>query len=134
MIKAAVDSSVILDVLLDDPDFAEASVVLLDRFFSRGSLVICPVAYAECAASLHPPAKLSEIVPEMGLVYENFTPEVCVAAGGLWQEYRAQGGPRRRILADFLIGAHAAASADVLLTRDRGFYRSYFQGLEVVDT
>ena len=133
MIKAAVDSSVILDVLLDDQEFAEASVALLDRFFSRGALVICPVAYAECAASLLPPSKFTEIGAEMGLAYEDFTPESCISAGALWQEYRSRGGPRRRILADFLIGAHAAASADVLLTRDRGFFRSYFRDLEVVE-
>lgn len=47
--------------------------------------------------------------------------------------YRKSGGSRERVIADFMIGAHALANADRLLTRDRGFYRKYFKQLRVLD-
>jgi predicted nucleic acid-binding protein len=49
------------------------------------------------------------------------------------RSYRKRGGSRSRMIADFLIGAHASLQADRLLTRDRGFYRGYFPDLTMID-
>jgi predicted nucleic acid-binding protein len=47
-------------------------------------------------------------------------------ASRIWRTYRKQGGKRMRILPDFIVGAHAQAQANGLISRDRGFYRSRF--------
>jgi predicted nucleic acid-binding protein len=61
------------------------------------------------------------------------TEAAAMKAAEVWRRYRANGGKRDRIAADFLIGAHAMAAADRLLTRDTGFYRRYFAGLRIID-
>ena len=57
----------------------------------------------------------------------------AAAAGGVWRAYRNGGQGRHRLLPDFLIGTHAWMRADRFLTRDRGFYRTYFKRLKIVD-
>jgi len=68
-----------------------------------------------------------------GVEFQPLSLEAALRAGTTWHGYRKQRGSRERMVADFLIGAHALTRCDRLLTRDRGFYRKYFSKLAIFD-
>lgn len=132
--KTAVDSSVLLDVLGADPLFGEKSREALRQAYDAGALVACEVVWAEVRAHFASDGDFRGAMELLGVRFEAVSAEAAVTAGRLWREHRnAVRGRRPRIVADFLIGAHALFQADMLLTRDRGFYRAYFSRLKLLD-
>jgi predicted nucleic acid-binding protein len=129
----AVDSSVLLDVFGPDPEFGERSAAALRACLAEGSLVSCEVVWAEVTAAAPSVDAARDTMERVGVRFSPLSEAAALGAGQAWRAYRLAGGPRSRVIADFLIGAHAAEDAERLLTRDRGFYRAYFGGLEVVD-
>ncbi|HYM44557.1 MAG TPA: type II toxin-antitoxin system VapC family toxin [Solirubrobacteraceae bacterium] len=129
----AIDTSVLLDVFGADPEYGPRSAAAMQACLAGGSVVACEIVWAETAASFPSAADAEAALRRLRIDFAPLDVTTSLAAGGSWRAYRRADGTRERVIADFLIGAHALAHADQLLTRDRGFYRSYFQPLRVLD-
>lgn len=125
----AVDTSIILDILIASPKNLQESKSLLEKGMREGKLIVCPLVWGELRPFFKSDEEMKGILSQMNLEYDDFTPEVASLAGLHWKRYRENKGSRNRMLADFLIAAHAQLKADRFLTRDRGFYRTYFRQL-----
>ena len=125
----AVDTSVLLDVFLPDKRHGPTSKERLRDAYDRGVILICDIVYAELVPAFNDRTKLDEALRQISVTISPINTTIAYEAGLRWLRYRQDGGPRSRIISDFLIGAHAVTLADTFLTRDRGFYPTYFPEL-----
>ena len=128
----AVDTNILLDVFLPDEKFCADSRELIKLAYNEGALIICDIVYAELLPQFIDRHELNKVLDTINLTLSSIDTEIAYSAGEKWSRYRKSGGTRERIITDFLIGAHALSKADRFLTRDRGFYNSYFPDLKIM--
>lgn len=128
----AVDTSVIFALLKGEPS-AHQIDDRLDSLATIGGLVVCEVVFAELSTVAPDLADLRKRLSDLRITLLRSTEEALFLAGQIFRRYRALGGARRRVLADFFVAAHAQLQTSQLVTSDRGFYRTYFPRLKIID-
>ena len=128
----AVDTNVLLDVFVSGAPHHAQSQEWLIRAYDGGAILVCDVVYAELVPAFDNRSSLDAALREINAAVSPIDTAIAYEAGVRLSRYRQAGGTRERILADFLIGAHAFAKAEAFLTRDRGFYGTYFPELRAL--
>ncbi len=113
--------------------FYEVSADALQDAAGEGSLVVSDIVYAELCIHFETQREIDSFLASNEIRVQALGREAHFLASRAWRTYRQHGGKRTRILADFLIGAHAQKQATRLLSRDRGFYRKLFPSLDLSD-
>lgn len=153
---AAVDTNILLDILIPDERHFSDAKRLLDEYIEKGQLIICEIVYSELASQFLSEKELKSFLFDTGIRLIHSSEKAIYVAGDRWKEYTKNKRPtlqcprcgketavvctkchsnitfRQRIISDFIIGAHALQHAELLLTRDRGFYRTYFKDLKII--
>ncbi|URM28056.1 type II toxin-antitoxin system VapC family toxin [Pseudomonas frederiksbergensis] len=127
-----VDTNVLIDVLEDDPVWADWSIQQLRAQSQIHELAINPIIYAELSQTFSSFEALDDVVTQLGLAMQEVPRPALFLAGKAFVRYRKVGGGKNNVLADFFIGAHAAVKKLPLLTRDAKRYRSYFPSVELI--
>lgn len=127
-----VDTNVLLDVLSNDPRWAEWSLRHLARRAALGPIFVNEIVYAEMSARMESQSQVERALADLNVSFDRVPMRALFLAGQSYSRYRASGGIRTGVLADFFIGAHAQIIGCSLLTRDVRRYRNSFPDVTLI--
>lgn len=127
-----VDSCVLIDVLANDPEWADWSLQKLDLLGQQAPLVINPIILAEISPRFDRAADLDAALQMLPIKREALPWDAAYLAGQAFKIYRTAKGSKRSPMPDFYIGAHALIGNMRLLTRDAVRFQTYFPKLNIV--
>lgn len=134
----ALDTNVLVAYWGPDPSLNLTVETALQSALARGNMVVAAPVFAELMAGRNRTENfINGFLQETGIAVDwDLTEGVWRLAGRAFRSYaerrrKHRDSGTRRILADFLIGAHAAAHGYRLLTLDERLYRAAFPTLTI---
>lgn len=127
-----VDANIFIDLLENDPVWADWSMQQLKEQAFRHKLFINNIIYAEISLNFASEAPLDALLKKSNITLLEIPKSAAFLAGKAFAEYRRNGGTKANVLSDFFIGAHAQVAGLPILTRDVRRYRRYFPDVALV--
>ena len=127
-----VDTNVLLDDLLNHPNWSTWSIAALEMANASSKLAINPVIYTEVSLAFERIEELEQLLAAAEIGVESIPREALFLAGKVFLKCRERQGSASSALPDCLIGAHAAVANAPILTRDAGRYRTYFPTVQLI--
>ena len=125
------DTSVAIDLLGPDSVWSEWAVATVEDRLYKGAIFLNLVVLAELFAGRQPERVRQQLL-DWEFAVDPMDEAIARRAGAAQRDYRNRGGPHKAVIADFLIGAHAAVRGAPLITRDRIRFASYFPELTLI--
>ncbi len=132
MNRIFVDSNVILDLFLDDQNWADWSESILSQYSQTHQFCINPIIYSEVSVGFTQIEELESALTAGRFKFLQLPKEALFLAGKAFLKYRRKMGTKTSTMPDFFIGAHAAVLKTGLITRDVSRFRSYFPTVNLV--
>jgi predicted nucleic acid-binding protein len=136
--RTALDTNILSPIWSGAPSAATIAVQL-SKVRAEGALVICAPVFVELSAvpGLNVQT-VRKVLAETAIATDfDLEEDVWMLAAESFAAYairrrRSSGGSPKRLLVDFVIGAHALLKADRLMTRDANRYSQDFPNLRLI--
>lgn len=127
-----IDSCVLLDLFTDDPNWAEWSESVLEKYSQTNTLYINSIVYTEISIGFKKIEEVETAIIELDIKVLEMPREALFLTGKVFLQYRKNHGTKTSPLPDFFIGAHTAVSKFDLITRDTSKYKTYFPQVKLI--
>ena len=127
-----IDSCVLLDLFTDDPNWAEWSESVLEKYSQTNTLYINSIVYTEISIGFKKIEEVEVAIKELDIKVLEMPREALFLTGKVFLQYRKNYGTKTSPLPDFFIGAHTAVSKFDLITRDTSKYKTYFPQVKLI--